>query len=192
MREPADARRRSSRTRGDLTSCRRMEKEARASRNPEPRCPFASADAQQAGGRRLARARAPHVPLAGRRGPQASSLPRALSGPTQRWAAPRASLLPLGPPKRLGKLPRLLLGHGSRAPAATLREAAPRVGAGWAWVSLPPGTAARALPAATHCAPRAVAIFSWALRPPTCKSSPRSQTRFAGFVPQVANLTHTE
>lgn len=27
--------------------------------------------------------------------------------------------------------------------------------------------------------------------PPTCKSSPRSQTRFAGFVPQEANLTHT-
>lgn len=45
-----------------------------------------------------------------------------------------------------------------------------------------------------HPAPRTArpALFlARRLHLPTCKSSPRSQTRFAGFVPQVANLTHT-
>lgn len=120
FREPADPRWRSSKTRGALTSCRRVEKEVRTSRNPEAHCPFATAMRSRPGTRASPGPVPPHSLLAGWRDPQASSLPRTLSGPTQGCALPRASLTPQGYPKRLGKLPRPILGHSSRAPAATL------------------------------------------------------------------------
>lgn len=71
----------------------------------------------------------------GWRDPYASSYPRALSGQSQGWASPRASPMPQGHRRRLGKLLRPLSGHFLRPRGDALapvsgQECRRRVGVG--------------------------------------------------------------
>lgn len=113
------------------------------------------------------------------------------AGPPQGPLKKRASLRPEGQERRLsggcGALP-------SGTPGASRRRRPsrrPRVSAGWAEVTgLPaaqPGQRVSRGRAASTAPPAGLWLslfLAWWLHLPACEGSPRSQTRFAGFVPR--------
>lgn len=141
----------------------------------------------------------PHSLLAGRRDPQASSLPpRPLGSHAGLGFTARVADAPGSPEEAreaAAPYPRALLARPRGDAPLSGPECGRRVGVGHpARPAQRPARSPqpRSLRRLRSGWPRALAIFSRALHLPTCKSSPHSQTRFAGFVPQVANLTHTE
>lgn len=198
---PALAERRAARC---PTSHRQAERKVRTPGNPEPRCPITT---QMRSRPRTRASPAPEPPpssLAGGRGPYGSSLSPGPPWSDEALGVPKVPSQTTacvadapGPPEeaREAAAPSAwaLLERPGGDALVSAQGCLRRVGAGHP--ALPAQQAPRVprSPAAFSAArwPGALVIFSSALHLPTCKSSPRSQTRFARSGPQVANLTHT-